>query len=245
MPMGLRLRFSIPWPGSVNPEFFLAQRYIYHSIECFSTSEFAVSTRVLRNETASNRSDHGNDFVVRLLSNWDDSWHVTMYSVQFLGNRGLNSQSAMHAFDKASGVIFYSQVGINGVACWNSAKRFNAENHAVIARNDQKMIYPGDLNVMQAELENMKNMKINFFLESVHRWIRTERFGWWRTQCLDSSTVVWIQTNTISAFGVRKWVTQSRELSASPEDSNGKQNAISFGGMRISDLTWRLFWFNY
>lgn len=66
---------------------------------------------------------------------------------QFLGKRGPRSQSAMHAFDKITGVLFYSQVGINGVACWNSAKPFTQENHAIIARNDQTMIYPGDLNV--------------------------------------------------------------------------------------------------
>lgn len=72
---------------------------------------------------------------------------------QFVGKRGPNSQSAMHDFDKTTGVMVYSQVGINGVACWNSAKRYTPENHAIIARNDQKMIYPGDLNVWNCSLQ--------------------------------------------------------------------------------------------
>lgn len=93
-----------------------------------SISEFAVSTRVLQSQQAAARSNHGNDF-------------------RWLGNRGPNTQSAMHDFDRNTGVIFYSQVGINGVSCWNSNRPYTPENHGLLARNNETMIYPGDLNV--------------------------------------------------------------------------------------------------
>lgn len=64
-----------------------------------------------------------------------------------MGKRGPNSQSAMHDLDESTGVMFYSQVGINGAACWNTAKPYTPENIGIIARDDQRMIYPGDLNV--------------------------------------------------------------------------------------------------
>lgn len=61
--------------------------------------------------------------------------------------RGVNSQSAMHDYDPRTGIIFYSQVAINGVSCWNTALPFSAQNHALIDQNNEKMIYPSDLNV--------------------------------------------------------------------------------------------------
>lgn len=53
----------------------------------------------------------------------------------------------MHDFDRNSGIIFYSQVGRNGLSCWNTAKPYLPENHVLLAQNNQTMIYPGDLNV--------------------------------------------------------------------------------------------------
>lgn len=60
-----------------------------------------------------------------------------------MGERGINGQSAMHDFDANTGIMFYSQVALNGFSCWNSAKPYTPENHAVLERNDVTMIYPG------------------------------------------------------------------------------------------------------
>lgn len=60
----------------------------------------------------------------------------------------MNTQSAMHDFDQQSGIMFYSQVAVNGVSCWNTAKPYTPQNHALLERNDETMIYPGDLNVI-------------------------------------------------------------------------------------------------
>lgn len=56
------------------------------------------------------------------------------------------TQSAMHDFDR-SGIIFYSQVGRNGVGCWNTKKQHTPTHFHFITGNNQTMIYPSDLNV--------------------------------------------------------------------------------------------------
>lgn len=93
-----------------------------------SFNEFQVSSRVLQDESKSLRTNHGNDF-------------------QLLGSRGANSQSAMHQYDLASGAIFFTEVAKNAVGCMNSYFPFIQQNHAIIAQDNEKMIYPSDLKV--------------------------------------------------------------------------------------------------
>lgn len=119
-----------------------------------SGSEFIVNTRVLQDEHATTRSNHGDDFKVSYLAvhfsicSSNNRIIVTQFcQFQLLGRRGDNSQSAMHQYDAPSGVIFYSQVAGNGVACWNTNKPFSERNHAVIASDSNRMIYPADLTV--------------------------------------------------------------------------------------------------
>lgn len=61
-----------------------------------STNEFVVSSRVLQNETASQRFFQGDDFGV-------------------YGSRGPLAQCTMHQYDPTTGVIFYSLIGINAI----------------------------------------------------------------------------------------------------------------------------------
>lgn len=91
-------------------------------------NEFSVSTEVLRNETNAQRSFHGQDF-------------------KRLGERGPGTQCAMHDYDETTGIMFYAEVGRNAVGCWNTRRPFAAQNHGVVHRDDQRMIYPGDLSV--------------------------------------------------------------------------------------------------
>lgn len=93
-----------------------------------SLNEFVVSSEVLRNEENSNRVWHGNDF-------------------RLLGNRGPNTQSAMHHLDLNTGVIFFAEIARNAIGCINSAKPINAQNHAVLKQDNDRMIYPSDLKV--------------------------------------------------------------------------------------------------
>lgn len=65
------------------------------------------------------------------------------------------TQSAMHAFDEHSGIIIYSQVNRNGVACWNTANEFSQDNFILVAQNNETMIYPADLSVHVYKLIKM------------------------------------------------------------------------------------------
>uniref|UniRef100_A0A336MSU8 CSON006707 protein n=1 Tax=Culicoides sonorensis TaxID=179676 RepID=A0A336MSU8_CULSO len=93
-----------------------------------STNEFVVSSEVLQNEENSNRQWHGSDF-------------------HLLGNRGPGTQSAMHQFDLTTGVLFFSEIGRNAIGCMNSDRPINKENHAIVAQDNDRMIYPSDLKV--------------------------------------------------------------------------------------------------
>ncbi|XP_058467637.1 L-dopachrome tautomerase yellow-f2-like [Malaya genurostris] len=96
----------------------------FHALS--SNSEFTVSTAVLRNETASKRSYHDNDF-------------------QLLGYRGAQSQSSIHAFDRETGVIFFALIQQNAISCWDTKKPFAPQNMAIIYKNDAEIVYPNDL----------------------------------------------------------------------------------------------------
>uniref|UniRef100_A0AAG5CXC7 Yellow protein n=1 Tax=Anopheles atroparvus TaxID=41427 RepID=A0AAG5CXC7_ANOAO len=100
----------------------------FHALS--SNSEFTVSTQVLRNETASQRSWHGGDF-------------------QLLGYRGARTQSSIHAFDPETGVIFFALIQQNAVSCWDSNKPFAPQNMAIVYKNDRDIVYPNDLSIDQ------------------------------------------------------------------------------------------------
>lgn len=53
----------------------------------------------------------------------------------------------MHVYDKHTGIIFYSQVSLNGIGCWDTTLPLNEENFHLIAQDNTTMIYPGDINV--------------------------------------------------------------------------------------------------
>lgn len=63
----------------------------------------------------------------------------------------------MHAYDKRTGIIFYSQVSLNGIGCWDTTQPLNPDNFHLIAQDNTTMIYPSDINVrdqIQHQWEN-------------------------------------------------------------------------------------------
>lgn len=64
-----------------------------------------------------------------------------------MGQRSEQGQSAMHVYDTFSGVIFYSQVSLNAIGCWNTAKPLDRDNFHIVAQDNTTMIYPSDINV--------------------------------------------------------------------------------------------------
>lgn len=79
---------------------------------------------------------------------------------QYVGQRSERGQSAMHAYDKNTGVIFYSQVSLNGIGCWDTTLPLNQNNFHLIAQDNTTMIYPSDINVR----DQIFVFQINFFL---------------------------------------------------------------------------------
>lgn len=66
-----------------------------------STMEFAVSSKYLQNNTLAKQN---------------------LKAFKVLGNRGVNGQSSASFLDEETGVLFYTLLNKNAVACWNSFK---------------------------------------------------------------------------------------------------------------------------
>ncbi|KAJ2948851.1 hypothetical protein O0L34_g5777 [Tuta absoluta] len=106
-----------------NPETNYSTLY-FHPMSSYN--EFSVSTEVLRN-----KSDDRDFFAFKLL-----------------GSRGPNAQSSVSFLDQNTGVLFYSLVNLNAVACWRTSnKEYNMKNQGRIYMNEVTMIYPTDIKV--------------------------------------------------------------------------------------------------
>ncbi|KAI5637194.1 major royal jelly protein domain-containing protein [Phthorimaea operculella] len=102
------------------------------------TTEFSVSTCVLRNSTASQGSDFWRQFAV-------------------IGDRGPTSQSTMHGYHAGTNVIFFADIGRDAVSCWNTASQLSPSNVAIVAQDSLKLSYPSDLHVSGDEVWVMAN----------------------------------------------------------------------------------------
>lgn len=97
----------------------------FHPMASFD--EFSVSTEYLRNASVA-----------------DDNF----FAFKHLGSRGPNAQSSVSFVDPKTGVLFYSLVNINAVACWRTSnKEYLMKNQGRIYMNDTTMIYPTDIKV--------------------------------------------------------------------------------------------------
>ncbi|CAH2048258.1 unnamed protein product, partial [Iphiclides podalirius] len=92
-----------------------------------SYNEFSVSTEYLRNQSVAD-------------GNFD--------AFKLLGSRGPNAQSSVSFVDPKTGVLFYSLVNLNAVACWRTTnKAYDMKNQGRIYMNDETMVYPTDIKV--------------------------------------------------------------------------------------------------
>lgn len=97
----------------------------------------------------------------------------------------------MHAYDNRTGVIFFSQVATNAIACWNTAKPLRVHNIGIIARDDTTMIYPADINVSvviyTAILRIMCDKRVRGFSLCLYLQI-------------DADGIIWVMTNALPLF---------------------------------------------
>ncbi|XP_014208506.1 protein yellow-like [Copidosoma floridanum] len=108
-----------------------------------SNREFAISTRILRDERLA-----------------EDSWH----DFQVLPERGPLSHSTAEVMDE-NGLQFFNLIDQNAVGCWNSLLPYAPANQAVVARHDEAMIFPADVKVNRGLLWIMTD-RMPVFLES-------------------------------------------------------------------------------
>lgn len=123
----------------------------FHPMASFK--EFSVSTEYLRNQTVA-----------------DDNFDA----FKNLGDRGPNAQSSASFIDPKTGVLFYSLVNLNAVACWKTSnKDYTMKNQGRIYMNENTMIYPTDIKVDYED----------------NLWILSNRMPIWRYGKWDLSVV--------------------------------------------------------
>ncbi|CAH1156186.1 unnamed protein product [Phaedon cochleariae] len=93
-----------------------------------STEEFSVSTEVLRNETLA--MDH-NSF--------------ELYKHE--GNKGEKSQTSTSVFDQKTNVLFFTQLQRDAVACWNTKKKLEPGNVALVAEDHTNLVFTNDISI--------------------------------------------------------------------------------------------------
>lgn len=97
----------------------------FHSLT--GVHEFSVSTKILRNATLARNS---------------------FKEFKMLGSRGPKGQSGSSFLDKKTGVLFYSLVNLNAIACWKTANpSYTMESQGRIYMNNITMVFPIDLKV--------------------------------------------------------------------------------------------------
>lgn len=108
-----------------------------------SNTEFAISTRILRN--ASRVNDAFRDFRV-------------------VGVRGPNSHTTAHVMSER-GVELYNLIDQNAIGCWNSALPLKPQNTAVVDKDDIGLIFPCDIKIVDESEVWVISDRMSGFLE--------------------------------------------------------------------------------
>ncbi|KAL2734000.1 protein yellow [Vespula squamosa] len=111
-----------------------------------SNREFAISTRILRNEELAK-----------------DSYH----EFQALEERGPNSHCTASIMDE-NGLQFFNLVDQNAVGCWNSLLPYTPANHALVAKHDEALIFPADVKVNRGMLWVISDKMPVFLLSTLN-----------------------------------------------------------------------------
>ncbi|EDW11782.1 protein yellow [Drosophila mojavensis] len=110
--------------GPLNPDH--TKDVYFHALA--STKEFKVSNRVLQNESHVNGGD-------------------SYYDFKLIGDRGMNGQSTAESYDKETGVLFYTQVNKDAIACWNVKRPYTTDTQGLIESDSHTLVFPNDLKV--------------------------------------------------------------------------------------------------
>ncbi|XP_063530388.1 protein yellow [Cydia strobilella] len=126
--------------SAVGPDGF---RTLYFS-PLSSNTEFAVSTRILRDE--SKVSGSYRDFKV-------------------VGNRGPNSHTTAKVMDD-SGVQLFNLIDQNAIGCWNTFRPLKPQNVAIVDKDDVGLVFPSDVKIDAERNVWVMSDRMAVFLES-------------------------------------------------------------------------------
>uniref|UniRef100_A0A0A1X7B2 Protein yellow n=1 Tax=Zeugodacus cucurbitae TaxID=28588 RepID=A0A0A1X7B2_ZEUCU len=90
-----------------------------------SHRQFAVSTRILRDESRVEDSFH--DFVV-------------------MDERGPNSHTTSHVMSD-DGIELFNLIDQNAIGCWHSSMPYQPQHHGVVDRDDVGLVFPADVKI--------------------------------------------------------------------------------------------------
>lgn len=68
----------------------------------------------------------------------------------------------MHAYDPNTGVILYTQVALNGIACWDTFLPLTEENFHLIHQDDTTLFYPSDITVSDLVYAQLHRTRISY-----------------------------------------------------------------------------------
>ncbi|ENN71290.1 hypothetical protein HUJ04_007712 [Dendroctonus ponderosae] len=133
------------------------------------THMYKVSTRILRNEALATRTYHDDDFSI-------------------VGDRGPRSQTSTADIHKPTGTMFLALVNQNAVGCWNVNK--DLKTLSVVAKDDQRMIYPSDVKIVGDKVYVLTNTmprflygQLDYNVTNFRVWTNDVRSAIRGTQC--------------------------------------------------------------
>lgn len=110
-----------------------------------SNTQFAVSTRILRDESKVSESYH--DFKV-------------------VGVRGANGHSTSKVMDEYTGVELFNLVDQNGIGCWRNDLPYKPQNIGMVDKDDAGLIFPSDVKIDSQRNVWVISDRMPVFLES-------------------------------------------------------------------------------
>ncbi|KAF7997517.1 hypothetical protein HCN44_006088 [Aphidius gifuensis] len=122
--------FTFQWTDGIfglalsSPKEDSSKTLYFHSMA--GVNEFSVSTNLIKNQTALAERDSWRQF------------HV-------VGNKGPNTQGTSSMMDLETGIIYFTQVNKNAVACWDTKLDLNADTFKTVAQDDEKLVFPNDI----------------------------------------------------------------------------------------------------
>lgn len=110
-----------------------------------SHTQFAVSTRILRDESKVTGSYH--DF-------------------QVVGDRGANGHTTAKVMDELTGVELFSLIDQNAIGCWRGDLQYKPQNIGVVDKDDVGLVFPSDVKIDSQRNVWVMSDRMPVFLEA-------------------------------------------------------------------------------